>query len=247
MRRGYRSSVVNDSDGKFIGFYMGSDFCAEHEWGIGNIRNYFGIPKKGIGIVTRKISEVPESLKKFEETHKDGTDFYLIFGYGYCERVSPELILLQDNLGCAWSNSSFGIHVDSVYRSQLEELYEAFQRKDVCIFLGGGGVFENSGLVICIASRISADTIKMWEKHDRDVLALKQASDATGIEEILKVAGKRWHALSPRWASAIKGTETKYSVVYWLNPMYQKENNFGWYTVEDLKLWAEDKGPVIKV
>jgi len=28
--------------------------------------------------------------------------------------------------------------------------------------------------------------------------------------------------------------------------MEQDKNNCGWYTVEDLKLWGEDKGPVIK-
>lgn len=34
--------------------------------------------------------------------------------------------------------------------------------------------------------------------------------------------------------------------MYWLNPTEQQANESGWYSVEDLMLWAENKGPIIK-
>jgi hypothetical protein len=32
--------------------------------------------------------------------------------------------------------------------------------------------------------------------------------------------------------------------MYFLNPMRQQENNFGWFTVEELEQWMEGKGPI---
>jgi hypothetical protein len=33
--------------------------------------------------------------------------------------------------------------------------------------------------------------------------------------------------------------------MYWLNPREQDIHNYGWFTVEELKQWAENKGPVM--
>ena len=78
-----------------------------------------------------------------------------------------------------------------------------------------------------------------------------RSAAATGIEEVLKKAGKRYYALSPRWAASIKGTkngevETKYGVVFWLNPCDQYKNNYGHFTVEELQQWAKGEGPIPK-
>lgn len=43
MRRGYNSELIKDDNGKLIGVNLGSDFCAEHEWGIDSIKNAFGV------------------------------------------------------------------------------------------------------------------------------------------------------------------------------------------------------------
>jgi hypothetical protein len=64
------------------------------------------------------------------------------------------------------------------------------------------------------------------------------------LEKKLREAGKKWFALSPRWATEKHNTE--HSVVFWLNPMEQRTNNSGLYTVEELLLWAENKGPIVR-
>ena len=84
---------------------------------------------------------------------------------------------------------------------------------------------------------------------DKDAKRLQKADLKTGVKKKLEKAGKRYFACSPKWANEIKSTadgkiETKHDVIYWLNPMEQNIHNFGWYTVEDLEEWIEDKGKV---
>jgi hypothetical protein len=53
-------------------------------------------------------------------------------------------------------------------------------------------------------------------------------------------------ALRPSWVSDKKEANTIYDVHYWLNPSDQNNDNYGWYTVEDLMLWAVNNGPIPK-
>jgi hypothetical protein len=76
---------------------------------------------------------------------------------------------------------------------------------------------------------------------DEDAYNLKNAAKATGIEDYLKAKWRRWFALSPRWAN-----EEKTEVKFWLNPMDQHIYEAGWYSVEQLMEWVEDRGPVMK-
>lgn len=92
---------------------------------------------------------------------------------------------------------------------------------------------------IALAEEISDDVRAMWkESHEA---AAKLASDfaATGVEAKLKAAGKRWYALSPRRFDDGR-------LMAWLNPMEQHEYNYGWFSIADLEMWAQGKGPVIK-
>ena len=68
----------------------------------------------------------------------------------------------------------------------------------------------------------------------------KAHSVATGIEEVLKAAGKKWYALSPGWRD-----KRKQHVDFFLNPCEQERYDFGWFTVEELRQWARDEGPVL--
>jgi len=54
--------------------------------------------------------------------------------------------------------------------------------------------------------------------------------------------------LSPEWARNLSNLEggTKYPVMFWLNPQEQNKYRCGWFTVEELTEWAEDKGTIIK-
>lgn len=150
----------------------------------------------------------------------------------------------------AWSEGSFGIHVKGLGNvNQLKEVYQALLSKDIAIWLGGGGIFQNAGLVLGIISRLPADKVEMLRAGDEDRFNLERASSEIGIHQFLKEKGKAWFALSPNWTKSVRSTkdgeiQTQYPVMYWLNPMEQKQNNSGYFTVEQLKEWADNKGPI---
>lgn len=50
----------------------------------------------------------------------------------------------------------------------------------------------------------------------------------------------------PEAVEVMSDFETKYAIVFWLNPWEQRIHHSGWFTVEELELWAENKGPVMK-
>jgi hypothetical protein len=192
-----------------------------------------------------KKLETPMTGPQLEKVVGEYTrDLHLSGGWTSGRTVYP-----PDKISAAWDEKSFGILVkngndllDMV--AYLQSVAEAFAKKDVAIWLGGGGVFQNAGLCITIYSALPKDVLDGWKEFYEDCERLKKASDATGIEAKLKAAGKRWFALSPRWIKEFKDkSESKHPVIYWLNPNEQHIHNFGWFTVEQLEQWAEDKGP----
>lgn len=59
----------------------------------------------------------------------------------------------------------------------------------------------------------------------------------SGIKKLLEKKGKRFFYLGPKMENG--------KLIFWLNPMEQKKYKLGWYTLEHLQQWADDKGPVI--
>lgn len=264
MRKAYRGGFIAGTDGKEIGIYLGADFCAEHEWGIKKLKSTFGIGEiKKPGVPRRMIAKLPvpqgdygNELRLFTV----GNNTYLVLAYkntidwianpkSQTERYRELTISDDEEIATAWDEGSFGIIVTPKHKALLEEIYAAFQKKDIVLCMGGGGhLFDNPGISIVIASEIDEESKKIWREGDEDYERLLKASDETTIVKYLSNKNKKYFALSPRWAKDIKSEtcKTQYPVVYWLNPCEQDEYNAGWYTVEDLKLWGEDKGPIVK-
>jgi len=248
MRRGIEPDIVY-IDNVFVGFNLNADFCTEHEIGIKEIRRYFKIDSDKIGIEKRKIRTIPNEGRLLDLITRENNKT-LLFTYDHMIKHFKEgeeiheLHLWSDKpLACAWDEGSFGI-LTNKYQKELEELYEYFKKHDIVISLLGGGVFQNAGLHILIASRIPQKIQDEWKKADLDRIELEKADEKTKIRKILEKSKKSWFSLSPQWKT--ENFKTEYKVVYWLNPMEQNIHNSGWFTVEDLQLWAEDKGPVIK-
>ena len=59
MRRAHRHEALMDGD-TFIGVNLGADFTAEHEWGISDIREQFGMKDDKDGIDRRTATRVPK-------------------------------------------------------------------------------------------------------------------------------------------------------------------------------------------
>lgn len=211
----------------------------------------FGLPRR---IITR----VPDCLQFFELTHVEKRGrarrkvkgYALIMDYFFFTDAQSTSHLPSglhfpppddpNGIVTAWDNSSFGVVVREEHKDKLAEIYQAFQRLDICVFLGAAGPFSNGGLRIVIASRLPAEVPEMWYRKDESTYRLRKAVEATGIEEYLRQKGKRYYALRPRWRN-----EEETEFWFWLNPMDQYRYKAGWYTLEELRLWGEDKGPVV--
>lgn len=276
MRRGRDGEVWKDEEGKLIAVNLGADFCAEHEWGVKNlkmklnipekesvnlemssldhIKKFFGI-KQPVGLETRtmksnfklqtNLTEKPVSYTSTDYKTKKKTTFKFwgittykpwsgeIDWKGYVGWYDPE----RNAFISHWDESDFMILSED--KSLVQELYDAFDRGDIAVWIGGSGPFQNGGLTLAIASRLPQDFREDMSKKDLDHIELQKASFKTGIHEKLKTANKRYFALSPRWAN-----EEKKEVTFWLNPMDQQNNNFGWYSAKDLEEWIEGNGPI---
>ena len=253
MRHARDAAMITDNE-KFIGFNLGADYCAEHEWGIKGIRNGFKIEPERLGIDGRSIRVSPDTIL-FKKVKYDKITGYILL---YCPKYQFEYVgkLDKDGLGnlelyswdltshdisTSWDDKSFAILVTEKYKTELEDLYNALKSCDAIIFVGSSKVFQNGGLNVFIKSRVPKSVADEWLAKDLDAVELNIRARATGIYERLKAAGKQYFALSPRWKDEKRG-----EVIFWLNPMKQDENNFGWFTVKDLDDWIAGKGKIPK-
>jgi hypothetical protein len=248
MRRAFNDYDFIEQDGQIIGINLGYDWCSEHEWGIGKMMSKLGVPgnsePENFGIKARMVTKFPEDLFHFLKNQNQAC---LVFDRLWPPDRKPKMKDFGDiqlwkdkDLATAWDESSFGIMVTDEHISDLERLYQAFKDKDITVWLGGSGnPFANSGLIFCITSKIPEDVKQRMLDADIDRYNLLQAAEATGIEEKVRGAGKKFYALSPRWKD-----DEKKEVVFWLNPHDQGQNNYGWYSVQDLEDWCEGKGPI---
>lgn len=260
MKKAYHyTSWRLTEDGKLCGANFGYDFCAEHEIGIAGIREsfgiktytgnsamnsikkFFGVLKPALGLEARVITQRPATLQFMEKGN-----FYCIY-YSTAKlstsvfedgikSLSWEMTAKpggRDLVGYWGDNSFMLITTNHLYFSELRREFEAL---NIAIFTAG-----KHGLVICIPSRVDIRTKTDMYASDFNTLELRKISDEIGIEQELIDAKKEFLGLKPGW----KDPATK-TVWFWLNPKDQNKYNHGWFTVEELKQWMEEKGPVIK-
>lgn len=249
MRRGNDSLIMLDDAQNVVAVNLGSDYCAEHEWGIKKTREALGIDDTKVGLQKRSVTQTPPELVWYEGTADVYSDvsgkrtaqryegFWLKSWSGAKE---PHEISFGRGsaLATAWSDGDFGAFSNDVKQiEQLREIYNALVTKDAVVWLGGRGVFKNAGLVIAIAHRLSNDVTESWLRQDNERTQLLEDAKKTGVEARLKAAKKGFYALAPR-------RDKDGSVVFWLNPFDQLDNNYGQFTVQELDEWIVGKGPI---
>ena len=95
--------------------------------------------------------------------------------------------------------------------------------------------FSRGGLVFMIVSTLPDDFKEAMYDSDYDAKMLSEK--AQPYIDMVRKAGLKFHALSPRWAN-----EEKTELRFWLNPWDQQNNYFGWVTIGDLLDWIKGKG-----
>jgi len=102
MRRGSGAEIVFDKD-VFIGVNLGSDACTEHEIGIKELRNYFGMDSNKNGIEKRKITKIPVPFSEYSRELRFLSFYWLnpmeqkIHNYGWF--TVEDLLLWAENKG----------------------------------------------------------------------------------------------------------------------------------------------------
>jgi len=267
MRAGFNGGWIEE-DGKTIGLSLGSDFTSEHEWGIGKLKRLLGIDG-----ITKEYSREkpvytkPHGLPRRIITKHDAVKLYscrdeaalLCVGPWMHERFQEHIDKLgkfreglpgdlrgsQGELRTAWSESDFGIYGIGKDAELIKELASAFDTNNIAVWIGGSAmVFDNGGLIVCIADRVPIRALELLQKADLDSEKLRSASEATGIIKRLDSAGRKYFACSPKWISLEMSKKSVHPVIYWLNPQEQRQNNFGWFTVEELDQWIASEGPI---
>jgi hypothetical protein len=232
--------------GELLGIALGSDFCAEHEWGVESMRKQLGCDASKDGIERRIIHTLPIDLRLFK-------DFAIFLSPKKDYYKQPEDWLKgelkpyrDEELVCAWDEKTFGIAAYTpASKDKLGILWRAFQRKDVAFWTNVGPFHLGGGLIFGIVSKLGEGDKKDMLEKDLEVKRIKALVEKTGIEEKLKKAKKSYYALSPKSSESFKNHTSKYPIVFWLNPQEQHLYNYGWFTLEDLELWADNKGPIM--
>lgn len=263
MRVTYNSKILRNN-GKFIGFNLGADYCAEHEWGIKELSEAFALcPKnlydKVLGFDRYKANKVPPVVReviyqrrkvKYISLFVSSMGFYDYYDDAKIRPILPYPIERSDGefTNAEWDSKSFAITVPYREREYIHILKKAIEESNVSLFFPSmNNPFGRAGLCVVITNEIPEEMKQETLEKHQDENKLLEAAMKTGIAEILEKAGKKWYALRPIWSETFQNhSATKYSVVFLLNPMEQNKYNSGWFTVEELKLWAKDKGPVLK-
>jgi len=251
MRQGHDNGLITTKgkkgkkSPKLLGINLGADFCAEHEWGIKDIKNALGLDSSKVGVEARRVRNIPtEGHERLEWVQTKEFFGFCLMTNCYSGHINTDYLLrsvrfYNSSLWTAWDQGSFGVFSnDPAIIEQLQEIYDNLRNKNAVVWLGGGGVFQNAGLCIGITDRLPPDVAKQWKEADEDRNAAQKYMEKSGIEKILRDAGKEYFALSPRKMS-------DGSFKFWLNPDNQRDYDSNWFTLEELKLWAQDKGPVI--
>ena len=257
-----RKSVVNmgwlkTGAGEISGVSFGFDFCSEHEEGISGLCESFGVGKYGPKGFRDKIVAMVRGEKDLVgvERRRMVLTGGLVYGSGEVSHISftasrsakwlDHLIKeAKDALDrgttdpvCYWGKNEFLIV--SKDHEAISKIEKFITSGDAILLMNQAGL--GSGVVIHSISLLPDEVKEGMKKSDEMKIRLDAAVDKTGIVAMLSKARCNYFALNPRWKD-----ETEQEVVFWLNPYNQKENNSGWYALNELKQWIEGKGPIPK-
>ena len=261
MRLSYQPNFII-TDGVLNGIYFNNGGCAEHEIGIASIRQDFGMDDAKLGVEKRTISKKPNGiiyLKYKQSKIKRAVLMYRSYGFSNLDLNDKKAVRkyistygvfktrpYKDDetswVSCAWSDKDFGIYVAGDENVEmLDKIVQAMDNNDLMMYVGNptpDNPFSRGGLVFMIVSTLSEDFKTMMYNEDYDAKLL--CEKAQPYIDMVRSAGLKYHALSPRWKN-----EKKEEVMFWLNPWDQQNNYFGYVTVGDLKDWTKGKGIIV--
>ena len=173
MKRATHDTDVVVEYGEVIGINLGWDFVGQHERGIKELEEDFGIELgKEYGFEDRRNTIVPEDLI----IGKKRGDFLFLYDKFRSKKslnrlFETELMMAPDSsypFVAAWDDKSFGVR-SREYGSILENLYGAFQTKNgVMVTMQDGNPFSRCGLTLLDYRLIPEPTKDAFRELDRE-------------------------------------------------------------------------------
>lgn len=270
MREAYHGvEFITNDQGHIVGVSLGSDYCAEHEWGISGIKGALGIwsgdPEtertvfgRARHIITKNDQYFSGSLRlPFKAAGKQRasskTVYYMtinppLWNLGPCGTETQEA-QIAEYIKQSVQRLHKPLHtywdsesflIVTINKEAFDALDAAFKRLDITQgIVGRKNPFSGSGPCFLIDSLVDSDWVVI-ERDQREYLSLWDKVHASGVIKKLANANCRYYALSsPR-------CDPDNVLRLWLNPTKQDETNYGWFTLDELNQWAEGKGPIPK-
>ena len=166
----------------------------------------------------------------------------------------------RSEFNAAWDEKEFMIWGPESVKEKLETIYRAFKSKNMLLGMHHqDNPFAGSGLLFAMETAYPEGAEKALIEDQKAYRKMWKRIYKTKIFEKLKKAECRYFACSPKqmqFEAHVSDTEGKKTlkerqrasrlpdIVFWLNPMEQRRNNFGWYTVEELEQWTKGEGPI---
>ena len=253
--------IAKDENGKIFGICFGYDYCAEHEWGIKGIRRSLGIwegdPKteeKVFGFARHIISNGDKvKFLKYQNKYY----IYLVEKWSYqtdedyinsIKKMIKSHTYSSRDILSMWGENAFLFGCSD--KEAMKAIHTAFINNNIVYgFKGSNNPFGGRGLYFGIRSELSDEDEAEVIQSQKDELNKWKEVYANGILDRLEKAGCKYFACSPRRIEVKDSNGQQESsalkdIIFWLNPQNQQNNDFGWFTVEQLDQWTKGEGPI---
>lgn len=261
---------LNAADGSLMGLSLGFDFCAEHEFGAKQIKEYLGIAQQSnpIGVEERTMTQVPEALSflKFRTTFKDSNTHKTMPGaLLYCCETYGDV----PKTGAARAK-----HLGLVFYTNPGSRHYSADRDDLAIAWSSHGGFailvrgkENVARLELLHKAFLrndialADPVILGFARKSLSLVIGSAVPAEMRQSVLDADLAHQRLLKAVAASGIESLLKKNNLgwfsllpkwsdgegsplMFYLNPKEQSKYSSGWFFLDELQAWAQGKGPV---
>lgn len=213
--------------------------------------------KLGLTTLVFNSAMFPESYNKFKLERnivKVEADKASKIAWGLKRNPNNTPAPWEEDRKAEWGKEGFHITTTNPEIGEfLTKAYGAFNgEQPVAVWLGGAGnnPFGRNGLVLGLPNLIDEENKIEMSDTEQNMAKLHWEAEATGIPKL--IPSSRYYALRPgpvletrRNKNIDTPITTQHPVMFFLNPTEQDKNNYGWYTVEELKQWMEGKGPIV--
>jgi hypothetical protein len=265
MKRCYQSVSWESGAGfSLSGLSLGFDRRAEHVEGISPLLTKLGVAVVDfpIGVPDRQLTGEQPLLQflKYDLVPQDrrrkgypAALLYLLDGAmdQVPEGANPQAVVKRYDLGfvsepvqkhhdpshdlvTAWGPSGFAVHVRGARNiSLLSQLHAAILAGDVAVMAPVGLGAPIGPVRLVLVSKMADNAKVELAAADEASEELLRAADATGIHALLARAGRRPLSLRPDWYD-----DAHDEVIFYLEPAEISQTNRGWFSLAELKAWA---------